>query len=95
MTAWRFMEIGLLALPWAWIAVAVLILAWPARRARRPWAAKAFAIVLAAYGVSDFFVTARGRPPVWLIVWKAACILTLAAILADSFGRGALRRRRQ
>jgi hypothetical protein len=78
------MEIFLLVLPWLWIAVAVFILARPARRARRPAAATAFAVVLAAYGMSDFFVTPHGRPPLWLAAWKAACILALAGILAGA-----------
>ena len=80
-------EILLLALPWAWIAAAVLILALPARRARRPAAAKAFAVLLAVYGTSDFFVSAQGGPPAWLVAWKAACLLALAAVLAGSWRR--------
>lgn len=86
-------EILLLALPWVWIAAAALVLAVPARRARRPGAAKAFGLALAAYGVSDFFVTFHGRPALWLVAWKGACILVLLAVLVDSLGRPASRGR--
>lgn len=87
MSGERIMQIFLLALPWLWVAAAVFILAGPARRARRPAAATAFALVLAAYGLSDFFVTPHGGPPLWLAAWKAACILALAGILAGARGR--------
>jgi hypothetical protein len=75
------MKVFLLALPWVWIAAAAFILLRPAKRARRPGAVKAFALALAAYGLSDFFVAARGMAPVWLVAWKVGCVLAMAAVL--------------
>ncbi len=71
----------LLLLPWFWIAAAVWILLRVAKRTTHPQAVKAFAIVLVLMGVSDFFVTPAGTPPLWLLAWKAACAAAAVGIL--------------
>lgn len=74
-----------------------LLLAWHVRR--RPPAARRDGLMgaatLVAFGGSDW---AEGRTgdrwwsPWWLLLWKAACVLTLAALLARAAFRDPARR---
>lgn len=89
------METLLLVLPWMWIAAAVCLLAILAPRSSSPGAVNAFAAVLVAMGISEFFVTPRGPVPWWLLAWKIACVLTAAGIVVRERLRRTHRRRDQ
>jgi hypothetical protein len=73
-------DIFLLVLPWLWIAAAVIVL----RRGRGAGraAVAAFGLILAAWGVGDFFLAGSEGPPWWLILFKAGCLPAAAGALA-------------
>jgi len=48
---------------------------------------RGFSLLLALYGMSDFFITLHMPTAAWVILWKLACIAPMAAILV--VGRGA------
>lgn len=65
-----------------WIALALGLLIYAALRSRlRSLALPAVALI--AFGCSDFVEMTTGAwwRPWWLLLWKAACVLTLAAAL--------------
>ena len=71
-----YANIVLLILPWFWI-VAAAIIAIGARRG--PKAATWFAVALAAYGTSAFFISHWPDPPWWLVAWQLAAALSALA----------------
>ncbi len=81
----RALEVVLIVLPWVWIGAAAVLAALSVR-ARRPGLLNAFALVLGAYGVTDFFVVADGRPGWSLAILKGLCIVGLYAILFSARG---------
>ncbi len=76
----RVLEVMLMALPWVWIAAAAMMAAL-SRGARQPGLMNAFATALAAYGVTDFFISAEGPPTWWLALLKGLCVAGLYLIL--------------
>ena len=74
-----------------WPVMGVVLLAAGFRRAgvvrRDYWLAAA---VLIAFGPTDYFEAATGNEwwrPWWLLLWKAACVVALAAILGNAWRR--------
>ena len=61
----------LLILPWLWVAAALIVLACT-RRSARPEAPRAFAMVLVAVGVGDFFPGLFCHiVSLWVVIWEA------------------------
>ncbi len=63
----------LLILPWLWIAAALIVLACT-RRSARPETPRAFAMVLVAMGLGDFFLNPSAGVQWWLLGWKGLCV---------------------
>lgn len=78
-----------LVLPWVWIAAAALIAGLLSRSVRRRGRLNAFAVALAAYGVTDLLADPASAPPGWLLAAKIACIGVMAAMVLPRPARGA------
>ena len=74
-----------------WPLIGLVLLAASFRRTglvRRDF--RLAALVLFAFGPTDFFEAANGNEwwhPWWLFLWKAACVVALAAILLNAWKR--------
>jgi hypothetical protein len=74
-----------------WPAIgAVLLVAsfWRTGLVRRDY--RLASIALFAFGPTDYFEAAHGNKwwePWWLLLWKAACVLALLAILINAWRR--------
>ena len=81
-----------------WPVMGVVLLAAGFRRAgvvrRDYWLAAA---VLIAFGPTDYFEAEHGNEwwhPWWLLLWKAACVVALLAIVGNAWRRERRGRRR-
>jgi hypothetical protein len=74
---------------WPAIGLTLLIASfWRAGVVRRDF--RLAAVVLLAFGASDYFEAENGNEwwrPWWLFLWKAACVAALLAILGMAFIR--------
>jgi hypothetical protein len=60
--------------PFIWYALAILLV--PAIRKHSPLRERIFlALVVAAFGTSDFYETIAWWTPWWLLMWKVICLL--------------------
>jgi len=81
---------------WPVIGVVLLVASfWQSGVVRRDY--RLAAMVLFAFGPTDFFEAAHGNQwwsPWWLFLWKAACVVALAAILINAWRRERMTKRR-
>ena len=77
----NFIEYGNLIEGFFWVAIGVCFTAslwWPKRRGAKLVAA----ITFIAFGCSDFveYQTGAWWQPLWLMLWKGACVCVMAAL---------------
>jgi len=83
-------DILFVALPWVWIAAATVLLVTWTRSAKRPQLVRLLAVVLAGWGMTDFFVSPRAWPAAWVLIAKGVCLVAVAGVLiAAVTGAGA------
>ncbi len=79
-----------------WVAIAAIAAVIAARNPGRVRSrCLTLALTLVAFGISDVVETRTGAwwRPWWLLVWKAACVVVLLALLVEHYaGRRARRR---
>ncbi len=77
--------------PFIWYVVAVLSVPALRQHATLPWRL-ALAGVVGLFGTSDFYEKEAWWTPWWLLAWKAACLIAMAAIIARIYVRSASKR---
>ena len=79
---YNYIEIGI------WCAIAVIVALIASRRTGAPRLRGLLAsMTLVAFGLSDYAEIQTGGEwwrPWWLLVWKAACVMTLLGLLVKS-----------